>query len=88
MCGGYGWLHRVWPLGSLLANSGWSVLCVYGVLWLVSPSLENVSAISFLVLPECALPLWMWIMCGVQYICCTISAISNMYGWWCCDVGW
>ena len=32
-------------------------------------SLASVLAISFMVLHECARTLWMWIMCGVQYIC-------------------
>ena len=38
-------------------------------------------------MPMYAHTLWMWIVCGVQYICFTIFAISNLFGWWCCDVG-
>ena len=51
------------------------------------PSLARVSAISFPMIPECALTLCMWTLCGVQYILCTMAAISNLSGWWCCDVG-
>ena len=65
-------------------------MCMCGVVddFSVSvPSLASVSAISFLVMHDCACTLCTWIMCGVQYISCTMAAMSNLSGWWCWDVG-
>ena len=45
-----------------------------------APSLARLSAISFLIMPECARTLCMWIVCGVQQICCTMAAMSNLSG--------
>ena len=39
------------------------------------------SEISFPVMPRFARTLWMWIVSGAQYICFTIFAISNLFGW-------
>lgn len=54
---------------------------------LVVPSFASVSVILFPVIHECARTLCMWTLCGVQYICCIMVAISNLSGWWCCEVG-
>ena len=45
------------------------------------PSLASVSAISLPLMPVCALTLCMWIVFEVQYICCTMAAMSNLSGW-------
>ena len=44
------------------------------------PSLASVSAISLPLMPMCAFTLCMWIVCGVQYICRTMAAMSNLSG--------
>ena len=48
------------------------------------PSLASVSTILFPVMPKCARTLCMWIVCGVQYIWCIVSAINILFGWGCC----
>ena len=51
-------------------------MCICGVAIIFSisvPLLASVSAILFPVMPECALTLCMCIMCGVQYIWCTMG---------------
>ena len=61
----------------------WCAVCMRGVLVgfsLVVPSLARVSTISFPVMHGCALTLWMCMVCGVQYICLTIVAISSLSG--------
>ena len=65
----YGVVRAIWMRGVLVGLS------------LVVPSFASVSAVSFPVIPECAHTLCMWILCGVQYICCTIAAISSLFGW-------
>ena len=60
-------------------------MCMHGVLVgfsLSVPSLTSMLAISFLVIPECAHTLCMCMVCGVQYIWCTIIVISSLSGWW------
>ena len=73
MCGGCGWLHHVWVLGSLLANREWGgFVCIRSVVVgfsLSVPLLASVLKISFPILPKCVRTLWMWNMCGVLYIC-------------------
>ena len=49
---------------------------------LVVPSFSSMSTGSFPVIHECARTL-----CGVQYICRTMAAISSFFEWWCCDGG-
>ena len=59
-------------------------MCMRGVVVgfsLSVPSMANVSTILFLVMPKCACTLYMWIVCGVQYIWCTISTINNLSRW-------
>ena len=57
-------------------------LCgVFGGFSLVVPSFASVSAISFPVMPAWARTLCMYILCGVQYICCTMAAMSSLSGW-------
>ena len=46
------------------------------------PSFSSMSTGSFPVIHECARTL-----CGVQYICRTMAAISSFFEWWCCDGG-
>jgi len=75
-------------VGQLASQYGveWAV-CIRGVdsgFSLVFPSLASSSAISFPVMPVCARTLCMCILCGVQYICRTIAAMSNLSGWWMC----
>ena len=59
-------------------------MCMWGVgdgfsLWV--PSLASVSAISFPIMHVCARTLCMCIMCGVQYICRMMAAMSRLSGW-------
>ena len=49
------------------------------------PSFASMLTISIPVMLERALTLCMWILCEVQYILCTIVAMSNLLGWWCYD---
>jgi hypothetical protein len=59
-------------------------MCICGVasgFSLVVPSFARSSAITFPVMPVRARTLCMWILCGVQYICRTIAAMSNLSGW-------
>ena len=51
------------------------------------PLLASVSAISFMLILECARTLCTWILCGVQYIWCTMAAMSSLSRWWCYDIG-
>ena len=51
------------------------------------PSFASSSASSFPRMPVCARTLCMEILWGVQYIFLTMAAMSNLSGWWCCDVG-
>jgi hypothetical protein len=64
----YGVEWVVWMCGVLVSFS------------LVVPSFASVSIVSFPVIPECARTLCMWILCGVQYICRTMAAISSLFG--------
>jgi hypothetical protein len=78
-------------VGQLASQYGveWA-MCIRGVasgFSLVVPSLASSSAISFPMMLVWARTLCMWILCGVQYICLTIAAMSSLSGWWCCDVG-
>jgi hypothetical protein len=66
-------------------------MCIRGVasgFSLVVPSFASSSASSFPAMPVWARTLCMWTLCGVQYICRTVVAMSSLFGWWCCDVGW
>ena len=59
MCVDYGWLHRVWSLGNLVANRGW---CMCGVLVGFSisiPSLASKLGILFPIMLAYAHTLWM-----------------------------
>jgi hypothetical protein len=58
-------------------------MCMWGVVdgfSLRVPSLASVSVISFPTMLECARTLCMWIVCGVQYICCMMVAMSKLSG--------
>ena len=59
-------------------------ICMWGVedgFSLRVPSLASVSAISFPMMPVWARTLCMCILCGVQYICRMMAAMSNLSGW-------
>jgi hypothetical protein len=78
-------------VGQLASQYGveWA-MCIRGVAFgfsLVVPSLASSSTISFPMMHVWARTLCMWILCGVQYICLAIDAMSSLFGWWCCDVG-
>ena len=75
MAGQYGVGWAMWMCGVLVGFS------------LVVPSFSSVPTILFPAIPECARTLCMWTLCGVQYICRTMVAISSLFGWWCCEVG-
>ena len=53
----------------------------------VFPSFASSLASSFPRMLVCARTLCMKILWGVQYIFLTMAAMSNLSGWWCCDVG-
>ena len=64
---GVGCAMRIWGVGD-----GFS-------LWV--PLLASVSAISFPIIHVCARTLCMCIICGVQYICRMMAAMSSLSGW-------
>ena len=72
------------PVGQLANQYGVvRAMCIRGVVSGFScsvPKLASVSAISFPLMPVCALTLCMWIMCGVQYIWLIMATISSLLG--------
>ena len=59
-------------------------ICMWGVedgFSLRVPSLASVSAISFPMMHVCARTLCMCTLCGVQYICRMMAAMSNLARW-------
>ena len=60
-------------------------MCIRGVasgFSLVVPSFASSSTSLFPVMPVWARTLCMWTLCGVQYICRTIAAMSSLSEWW------
>ena len=56
-------------------------------LLLSTPSFDRASTPSFLVMVVCEWTLWMDIWGWVQCNWCTITTMSSLFGWWCCEDG-